>query len=47
MTDWIQCPSCDEEFKIVSDSTEKPYYCPFCAEELELDEELDDEDEWE
>lgn len=45
--DWTTCPSCEEEFKIVTDGTEPPLYCPFCAEELELelDDLYDDEDE--
>ena len=42
--DWITCPSCDEEFKIITDSTIKPVYCPFCSEELDI-EDLFDEDE--
>ena len=44
--DWTTCPSCEEEFKIVTDSTLSPLYCPFCAEELPDDlEDLFDEDE--
>lgn len=42
--DWTTCPSCEEEFKILSDSTLTPLFCPFCAEELEI-EEYDEEDE--
>ena len=37
MDDWITCPSCDEEFKIITDGTTLPEYCPFCAEDLEFD----------
>jgi len=42
--DWITCPSCEEEFKILTDGTTLPEFCPFCGEELEL-EDLYDEDE--
>lgn len=45
MKDWIICPSCDEEFKIITDSVViSPIYCPFCSEELDdLEDEEDDE----
>jgi predicted RNA-binding Zn-ribbon protein involved in translation (DUF1610 family) len=46
MTDWLQCSSCEEEFRIVSDSGLAIGYCPFCGEEFEVLE-PDDEDEWE
>lgn len=42
--DWITCPSCEEEFKLVSDCTLSPQYCPYCGEDLP-EELLDDEDE--
>lgn len=47
MDDWTTCPSCDEEFKIVSDSMESPLFCPFCGEDLpdELDDLFDDEED--
>ena len=44
--DWITCPSCEEEFKILTDGTEQPAFCPFCAEDLPEElEDLFDEDE--
>ncbi len=35
--DWITCPSCDEEFKIITENTALPEYCPYCSAELELE----------
>ena len=44
--DWIICPSCEEEFKIITDSTTALVYCPFCSEELVIKDFYDeDEDE--
>lgn len=44
--DWTTCPSCEEEFKIITDGTTVPEYCPFCAEDLEIDfDDLFDEDD--
>lgn len=43
--DWITCPSCEEEFKIISDATAKPAFCPFCAEELDLEDLYDEDDD--
>jgi uncharacterized Zn-finger protein len=46
MKDWIICPSCDEEFKIITDSVvSAPIYCPFCSEELDDDLEDEEDDE--
>lgn len=48
---FIECPSCEEEFRVVSDSLTPVSYCPFCAEvipvEIEDDEysAFDDEDD--
>ena len=47
MTDWIQCPSCDEEFRLVSDTTTlPPLFCPYCGEDLpdELEDLFDEDD---
>jgi predicted RNA-binding Zn-ribbon protein involved in translation (DUF1610 family) len=43
--DWKTCPSCEEEFKIVTESLMTPIFCPFCGEDLEddLDELFDGE----
>jgi uncharacterized paraquat-inducible protein A len=45
--DWITCPSCDEEFKILTDGTATPAFCPFCSDELDLEDDdlFDDEDD--
>lgn len=43
--DWITCPSCDEEFKIITDNTTTPVYCPFCSAELEIEDLYEDDDE--
>ena len=46
--DWIHCPDCDEEFKVLVPSTSVVSYCPLCGEYLVLDEgleELDPEDD--
>lgn len=43
--DWITCLSCDEEFKIITDSTITPAYCPFCSEELDLHDLFDEEED--
>lgn len=40
---WIICPSCDEEFRIINDSTAVPEVCPYCADPLPL-EDPEDED---
>lgn len=43
--DWITCPSCEEEFRIISDARESPLFCPYCGEDLPSDlfDEEDDE----
>lgn len=45
--DWTTCPSCEEEFKVVTDSLDRIQYCPFCAEDIDqpIDEDFDFEDE--
>lgn len=46
MDDWIWCEECDNEFKVLSDSTnEHINYCPFCGTDIE-DEEDDDIEEY-
>lgn len=43
--DWQTCGSCEEEFKVLTDSSdEKISYCPFCGEEIIPELEEDDED---
>lgn len=41
--DWKTCSSCEEEFKVITDSLEAISFCPLCGTELEED--LFDEDE--
>lgn len=43
--DWITCPSCEEEFKIITDSIEIPAFCPLCGEELEIENIFDEDDD--
>ena len=41
--DWITCPSCEEEFKIITENTTLPEYCPYCSAELHLEDPFDEE----
>jgi uncharacterized Zn-finger protein len=41
--DWITCPSCDEEFKLITENTALPEYCPYCSAELDLEDPFDEE----
>lgn len=34
MKDWITCPSCEEEFKLIADNLLEALFCPFCSEDL-------------
>lgn len=43
--DWTTCPSCEEEFKIVSGSMDSPLFCPYCGGELELEDLFDEEED--
>ena len=43
--DWIVCSSCDEEFKIITDSLVTPSVCPFCGEDLEIEDIFDEYDD--
>ena len=43
--DWTTCPSCEEEFKIITDGTAKPTFCPFCSEELDIEDLYDEEED--
>ena len=36
---WIFCPSCEEEFRVISDADVTTQYCPFCGENLPSEEE--------
>jgi len=41
---WLECTSCDAMFTVKHTMDEKfysPEYCPFCGEELELEEQLE------
>lgn len=37
---WIECGSCEEEFRVISDTGPAIAYCPFCG--AEIDEEEDE-----
>lgn len=46
----LQCEDCEASFEIKHDLEERYYkvsFCPFCATEIELEDDLEDEDEWE
>ena len=46
MKDWITCPNCEEEFKIIADNLLEVLYCPFCSEDIPEDwSDLDDSEE--
>jgi len=42
---WITCPDCEEEFRVITDSTNPPAYCPLCGSDLPEGEEDEFEDE--
>ena len=42
MKDWVECGSCQTEFKVISDIDDIVAFCPYCGADMELD---DDEDE--
>lgn len=46
--DWITCPSCEEEFKVITESLESIAYCPFCGEDTTYEEDIeeDEDDYW-
>jgi hypothetical protein len=41
--DWITCPSCEEEFKIISENPTLPEYGPYFSAELHLEDPFDEE----
>ena len=41
----FHCEDCDTSFKILTESDEKPTYCPFCGFELEDNIEEDEDDD--
>jgi len=49
MKDWVECQSCQAEFKVMSIGDDSFDYCPFCGGVMEEEEEDDllsyDEDE--
>ncbi len=32
---WCTCEQCDNEYKIISASQDKPLWCPFCGSEID------------
>lgn len=42
---WIECPSCNTEYKVLSDSLDIAQYCPFCGELIEIEDEEEQEDD--
>lgn len=48
MDDWTTCNSCEAEFKIITDVVAPAAWCPYCGEELVIEDTDDyDEDDWE
>lgn len=43
--DWITCTSCEEEFKVITDSSEIISYCPLCGNFVEFEDEEEDFEE--
>ena len=42
---WITCDSCDEEFRVITESLEPISYCPLCGSDIYEDDPEEDEDE--
>lgn len=43
---WLTCPECEEEFKVITDSMDPITYCPLCGGDLpesEFDSDFEDE----
>lgn len=40
---WITCNSCDEEFRVISDTGTFVEYCPFCGGDIINDEDEDED----
>ena len=48
---WCTCEQCDNEYKIISASQDKPLWCPFCGSEIDSLQEdeiydLEQDEEW-
>ena len=41
MKDWIECQSCQTEFKVVSIDDERINYCPYCGGVIDQEDEDD------
>lgn len=44
MEDWVECGSCQTEFKVISDIDDIVAFCPYCGADIEID---DEEEEFE
>jgi hypothetical protein len=46
MNEWYCCESCDSEFKVVTivDNPDRILFCPFCSEDIELEDDEEEED---
>lgn len=40
----FQCDSCDNDFEILTDSSDDLKYCPFCGDKLDITFERDEEE---
>jgi len=43
---WITCNSCEEEFRVISDTGPSVDYCPFCGSDIEFVDEDDSDSEY-
>lgn len=41
---WINCDTCDEEFRVISESLSHVVFCPFCGTDIEYEEDEEDEE---
>jgi rRNA maturation endonuclease Nob1 len=44
---WTSCHECGEEFRIITESYDRPTFCPMCGHDLEDEDELLLSEEWE
>lgn len=42
---WITCASCEEEFRVITDSHNEIQFCPLCGADIPEEDEDEDSDE--
>lgn len=46
--DWVNCETCEEEFKVISSTETVIQFCPYCGSDVDLENgHEDDFDDWE